>query len=140
MRPPFHLLLPCNLFPIRCPAFPAGTVLPSFNGFRTIRKAEYQGVFVLHPYSRYFTVEAIQTTNNLLGGGNQNIFRDLLGLAECFPFGVECGADPYRTGGSVLASVMFVAPGTDQQTGEWIFTFVPVRYIMLFWQFSGKAA
>ena len=74
--------------------------MPSFNDLLSAGKAEYQGVIVLYSHSRYFTVDGIQRADNLFGGGDQNILRDLFGLAECFAFGIECGADPHRSSGS----------------------------------------
>ena len=94
--------------------------------------AEYQGITVLHSDSRYFTGKGIQTTNDFLGGGNQNILRDLFGLAEGFPTGIEGWANPYRSACGILPSVILAAACTDQQTRKRVFTFVAVGRVMLF--------
>lgn len=132
MQPPFQFFLPCCFLHLRSPAFPPGAILPSFNGFCSIGITEYQGVTVLHSDSRYSTAKGIQTTNHFLGGGNQNIFRDLLGLAECFPTGIEGWTNPDRSGCGIFPPVILTTSGADQQPGKRILSFIAVGCVILF--------
>ena len=118
MFAPLKCFLPCGLFHFLRPAFCPGTVLPPFNGFRTIFEAEYQGVVFLRSDCRYFIVKGIRAAQNFLSDGNERVFRDLLGWAAFFAHRIEGAADPHGAGLGDFSAVVLSAATTYHHSGE----------------------
>ena len=117
---PLKCFLPSGFFHLLRPAFCPGTVCPSFNGFRAIFEAEYQGIVFLRSDCRYFIVKGICAAQNFLGDGNECIFWDLLRWTVCFAHRIEGAADPYRPGLGDLSAVVLSTATAYYYPGKWI--------------------
>ena len=94
--------------------------MPPFNGCRTVFETEHQGIVFLRSDSRYFIVKGIRAFHDILGDGNEYIFRNLLGWAVCFPHRIESAADPHRSSLGDLSAVVLSAATAYHYSGEGI--------------------